>query len=169
MEQATSDLEWRNNPETDSDLKAVLDKAETEVMKVSADFRAEARQEIEDLRARLAVVSHLRYPPIEVRKNCCNEITILAQHLGDVMASYDCQLGTDVAYSLKDLVEMVPEANRALERAVEMHLLVLDNILKEGMCGDGGEAGKQIRDDLRWVCTRANIVDCPVEIDVIAI
>ena len=169
MEQADFDLEWQADPEMDAELKAMLERAELQVLEETSKFRSEARQDIEDLRARLAVVALLKHPPIEVRKNCCNEVKMLAQHLGDVMASFGCQLGTDVAYSLKDLIEMAPEANNCLARAVEAHLLVLDNILKEGLCGDGGDAGHEIRTNLQRVCNLANIVEIPAEIDVIAI
>lgn len=169
MKQATSDPAWQNDPEMDLELKALLEKAEAQVSNATEEFRAEARQDIEDLQARLAVVACLKNPPIEVKKNCCKETIMLAQHLGDVMASYNCQLGSDVAYSLKNLVEMAPEANDCLARAVGVHLLVLDNLLKEGACGNGGEAGREIKENLRRVCRLANIVTCPTEIDVIAI
>jgi hypothetical protein len=169
MEQAAFDLEWQVDPEADAELRAMLERAESQVVEETSKFRREARQEIEDIRARLAVVALLKHPPIEVRKNCCNEVNMLGQHLGDVMASFGCQLGTDVAYSLKNLIEMAPEANNCLARAVDAHLLVLDNILREGLCGDGGDAGDEIMTSLQRVCNLANMVEIPAEIDVIAI
>ncbi len=169
MEQAAFDLEWQVDPEADAELKAMLERAESQVVEETSKFRREARQDIVDLRARLAVVALLKHPPIEVRKNCSREINLLAQHLGDVMASFGCQFGTDVAYSLKDLIEMAPESNNCLTQAVEAHLLVLDNILKEGIRGYGGDVGNDIRKNLQRVCNLAVIVEIPVEIDVIAI
>lgn len=169
MEQAAFDVEWHVDPEADAELKAMLQRAETLVIEETSKFRCDARQDIEALRARLAVVTLLRHPPIEVRRNCSSEINKLAQHLGDVMASFGCQLGTDVAYSLKDLIEMAPESNNCLMRAVEAHLLVLDNILKEGLRGYGGDAGDDIMKNLHRVSNLAIIVEIPAEIDVIAI
>ncbi len=169
MEQAAFDLEWQNDPEADVELKAVLKRAELQVVEERSKFRSEAREEIEGLRARLAVVAHLRHPPAEVRKNCCNEVNMLAQHLGDVMASFGCQFGTDVAYSLRDLIIMAPDGNACLAKAVEAHLLVLDNILREGVRGNGGAAGDEIRESLKRVCNLASIVEIPADIDVIAI
>ncbi len=114
-----------------SEAAELLASAEAQLMAGVDTFRQQARDDISDLRARLAVVGHLRDIPEDVQLYCRQHVQNFAQNMADVSSTYNCLLGNDIALALRDMIAAKPQINKAFLHAVELHLLMLEYAVGE--------------------------------------
>ncbi|MBL4758101.1 MAG: hypothetical protein JKY32_10890 [Rhizobiales bacterium] len=148
MEDIVGKLEDQLDDFEQSEMAELLASAKAHLMVGLDAFRQQARDDISDLRARLAVVAHLRDAPENVKINCRQDVQEFAQNMADILANHNCVLGNDIALALRDMLVLKPQVNKAFMHAVELHLLMLEYAVGEFAWIVDGPVCSEIRRNL---------------------